>query len=121
MTLLTLNPSSLMIGAGNPLNLTAALVSLGSNTGVTFVNSGRELLVVSLGSTATTLTSDIGLTIQGQTVPGVSSGALAANDITVMPPYPLQFNRTDGSGLIQVDFSSSVNVSVALLHVPGVS
>lgn len=119
MALLTLTPT--LLAKTLPVNVTAAVASLGANTGVTFVNTGRELLVVSVGATPTTLTSDIFLTIQGQSVSGASSGALTANAISILGPWPSQFNKTDGSGLVQVDFSSSASISVALLQVPGVA
>ncbi|MEV5710176.1 hypothetical protein [Actinoallomurus sp. NPDC052274] len=119
MALLTLTAQPLQKAL--PLNLTGALVSLGANTGVTFVNTGREILAVSVGATPTTPTSDIWLTIQGQSVPGVSGGPLATNAIALLGPWPSQFNRTDGSYQVQVDFSAQTNVSVALLQVPGVA
>lgn len=120
MALLSLTAAPLST-KGQPTNLTSALVSIGANTGVLFTNTGRELLVVSVGATPTTLTSDIFLTIQGQAIPGVSSGALAVSAISVLGPWPSQFNKTDGSFQVQVDFSSSASISVALLQVPGVA
>jgi hypothetical protein len=119
VSLLTLNP--VQATKALPLNLTEALVPLGSNTGVLFTNTGRELLVVSVGTTATTATSQIGLTIQGQTVPGVSSGPLDVSAISVLGPWPSQFDRTDGTYQVEVDFSSATDVSVALIQMVGVS
>jgi hypothetical protein len=118
--LLTLSPVNLIAGATAPVQLTSALQALSTNTGVLFVNNGRVILVVSVGSTATTATSQIGVTIQGQAVAGVSSGALTTNAISFLGPWPVQFDRTDGSFDVEVDFSSSTNVSVALINVPGV-
>lgn len=119
MTVLTMTATPLTKAL--PTNLTAALTSLGANTGVTFTNTGRELLVVSVGATPTTLTSDIFLTIQGQVVPGVSSGALAATSIAILGPWPSQFNKVDGTYQAQIDFSSSASITVALFQVPGVA
>lgn len=107
--------------AASPVNVTAAFTSLGTNTGVTFTNTGREFLVINVGSTPTTATSDIGLTIQDQTVPGVSSGALATSAISILGPWPSQFDKTDGTYTVQVDFSANTGVSVALMQMVGVS
>jgi hypothetical protein len=120
MTLLALTATNLTPGGLSPTNLSALLAALGSNTGVTFPNSGREILVVSLGTTATTPTSQIGTTVQGQPVTGESGGALTVSVISVLGPYPSQFNKQDGTNTVEVDFSSQTNVSVALVRVPGV-
>jgi hypothetical protein len=120
MSLLTLTAVNLSQGGADPTNLTAQLVSLGSNTGVKFTNTGREILIVSVGATPTTPTSDIGTTVQGQTVPGVSGGALTATAISILGPYPSQYDKQDGTSQVEVDFSSQTSVSVALVHIPGV-
>lgn len=120
MALLSLTPT--VLGkATTPVNVTSALTSLGANTGVLFSNSGKEFLVVSVGTTATTGTSDIGITVQGQTVPGVSSGAISTSATSILGPWPSQFDRTDGSYDVEVDFSSSAGVSVALFQYAPVS
>ncbi len=125
MSLLTLTPTVLAAGGGSPSNLTALLAAgaLGSNTGVLFTNSGREILVVQTGSGgSTTVTSDIGTTVQGQTVPGVAPGsAQAASTIQLYGPYPSQYDRQDGTSDIEVDFGTAANVEgVVLLYLPGV-
>lgn len=121
MTLLNLTAVQLGQGGGSPSNLTSALTALGSNTGVLFPNTGREILVVSVGSTPTTPTSDIGTTVQGQSVPGVSGGALPTSAISILGPWPSQYDRQDGTLDVEIDFSAQTNVSVALLHIPGVN
>ena len=80
--LLTLTPSTLVVAGTSAVNLTTALTALGTNTGVLFVNNGRRVLAVQLGTTATTATSQIGTTVQGQAVTGVSSGALTVSAIS---------------------------------------
>ena len=119
MALLALTPTAFT--KTTPTNVTTALTALGANTGVLFPNTGREILVISTGTTATTGTSDIGITVQGQAVPGVTSGALAVSSISVLGPWASQFDRTDGSYDVEVDFSSAAGVSVALLQMVGVS
>ena len=118
--LLTLTPSTLVVAGTSAVDLSSALTPLGTNTGVLFVNNGRRVLAISLGTTATTATSQIGTTVQGQTVAGVSSGALAVSMINILGPWPIAFDRTDGSFDVEIDFSQSVSVSVALLEIPGV-
>jgi hypothetical protein len=120
MALLTLNPVALPKAAGS-VNVTAQLTALGANTGVSFYNSGREFLVVSTGTTASTPDTDLFLTIQGATVGSVSAGALAASAVSVMGPWSSQFDTTTGSQLVEVDFSSSAGINVALLQYVGVS
>jgi len=117
--LLSLTPTNLVLGGTSAVDLSSALTPLGSNTGVLFTNNGRVVLAVSLGTTATTATSQIGVTIQGQPVTGVSSGALSVSMINLLGPWPVQFDRTDGSFDVEVDFSQSISVSVALLYIPG--
>lgn len=126
MSLLTLTPVSLVAGGGSPTSLTSALSAspLGSNTGVLFQNTGHEVLVVQTNATTggTTVTSDIGTTVQGQTVPGVAPGAAqAVSTIAMYGPYPSQYNRQDGTNDIEVDFGTPANVSgVVVVHIPGV-
>jgi hypothetical protein len=118
--LLSLTPSTLVVAGTGATNLTTALTPLGSNTGVLFVNNGRRVLAVQLGTTATTATSQIGVTVQAQPVTGVSSGALTISAISILGPWPIAFDRTDGSFDVEIDFSQSNSVSVALLEIPGV-
>jgi len=75
---------------------------------------------VSVGGTTTTLTSDIFMTVQGQSVTGQTSGTLTTSAISVLGPWPSQFDKTDGTNIAEIDFSSSSGITVALLNVPGV-
>jgi hypothetical protein len=70
----------------------------------------------------TTVTSDIGTKVQGQTVPGVAPGsAQAASKILAYVPYPSQYNKSDGTENIEIDFGTPANVSgVVVLKIPGV-
>ena len=122
VTLQTVSPTQLGIGGGSPLDLTTALSGSAftdSNTGVLFTNTGRCVLVVE-ASAATTVTSDIGTTVQGQTVPGVT-GDIDAAGIYFYGPYPSQYDRQDGTNDIEVDFGTPASVTaVLLLEIPGV-
>ena len=125
MALLSLAPINLVAGGASPTDLTAALTAspLGANTGVLFQNTGREVLVVQTNATGTTtVTSDIGTTVQGQAVPGVAPGAAQPlSDIRIYGPFPSQYNRQDGTNDIEVDLGTPANVAgVVVLHLPGV-
>jgi len=123
MALLTLTPTQLTPGGGGPTNLTAALAAspLGANTGVVFQNDGKTIVFVQTNATgSTTVTSDIGVTIQGQAVPGVQvSEALSL--IYMFGPYPSQYNRQDGTNNLEIDIGTPANVAgVVAIRVPGV-
>ena len=125
MSLLTLSPISLVAGGGTPTGLTAALAAspLGSNTGVLFQNTGHEVVVVQTNATSggTTVSSDIGTTVQGQTVPPVSGGTQAPSTIEIYGPFPSQYDKQDGTNDIEMDFGTPANVTgVVVLKIPGV-
>lgn len=107
-------------GSGAPVNLSSLLTGgpLGSNTGVSFSNSGREVLYVQSGATATTASVQIGTTIEGQAVSAISL-TLHANGIDVIGPFPPDENQA--GGLIYVDFATPADVTgVALMQNSGV-
>jgi hypothetical protein len=103
--------------AGVAQNLTA----LTGYTGVSWNSTFRELLVVSVGSTATTITGNIGVTVLGEGVTAFS-WTPATTAITYYGLFPSQFNQpSSGTNAVYIDFSSVTNVSVQLLQVVGVS
>lgn len=118
MARLALTPT--VLTKATPLNATSGQVALTGFTGVSYVNTGREFLVFVVGSTASTLTENIGLTIQGQTV-AAPTPALTTSATNIVGPFPSQFNQTDGSNNIFIDLSSVVGVTVMLCQMPGVS
>ena len=124
MSLLALTPIDLTPGGATPTDLTAALTAspLGSNTGVTFPNTGREIVIVQTNATGASIqTSDIGTTVQGQTVPGIASPSQAASDISIYGPYPSQFDKQDGTDDVEIDFGTEADIAgVVVLRLPGV-
>ncbi len=104
----------------NALNVSGLLTSLTSYTGVSFVNTGREFLVVSMGSTASTITENIGATVLGQAVAAPTT-APTVSVISVLGPWPSQFDQGDGTYSVLLDFSAVTGISVALLQMVGVS
>ncbi len=117
MTVLALTPIELTPGGGSPLDLLAELTAsaLGSNTGITFPNTGHEVVFVQTGSAgSTTVTSQIGTTIEGQTVPGVApASAQAASKILAYGPYPSAYDspQSDGEEIVEVDFGTPASVT----------
>lgn len=117
MTFLTLNatPQS-RPGSGQPLNLTTLLAdgALGSNSGVEFMNSGREVLYVQQGTAASTITVTIGATVEGQAVNSIQFSGVAS-DIVMIGPFNSDFDVQPGS-LVQVTFGTPADVTgVALV------
>lgn len=107
-------------GSAAPVNLTSLLAAgtLGSNTGVSFTNTGREVLYVQSGATATTANVAVGTTIEGQTVPAIPL-TLHASAVDMIGPFPTDENQP--SGQIYVDFAAAANVTgVALVQNGGV-
>lgn len=90
-------------------------------TGVQWSNTGREILLVNLGATATTETENIGVSILGQAVTALTVTP-GTNVITPYGPFPSAFNQpSSGTNQVFIDFSSVATLTVALLQIPGVS
>ncbi|MEU8920296.1 hypothetical protein AB0D10_05070 [Kitasatospora sp. NPDC048545] len=107
-------------GAASPLNLTALLTAgtLGANTGVSFVNTGREVLHISMGAGASTVIVNIGTTIEGQSVTAITA-SLTSSATNIVGPFPSDENQPNGQ--IYVDFGTPASVNgVALLQNAGV-
>lgn len=119
MSFLTLAATPLpKTGPSAPLNLTglAAAGTLGSNTGVTWSNSGREFLVVNVASGGSTCSIAIGTTIEGQTVPALTP-TLTSSAFNIIGPFPAD---ETSAGTMTVSFGTPANVTVALCQFVGV-
>ncbi|WP_157536215.1 hypothetical protein [Kitasatospora mediocidica] len=120
MTLLTLNPTQQpRTGSAAPVNLTSLMAAgvLGSNTGVSFANTGREVLFVNVASGGSTCSIAIGTTIEGQPVTALTP-TLTASAINVLGPFPSDENQPGGT--MQITFGTTANVTVALVQNVGV-
>ena len=105
----------------NFAGVTQSLTALTGYTGVSWNSTGRELLVVVVGSTATTITGNIGTTVGGQAVSSYS-WTPTVSQTTTYGLFPSYFNEpSSGTNAIWIDFSSVTNVSVQLLQIQGVS
>lgn len=95
---------------------TPALTPLGANTGVSFVNSGGMALVVNNGSGGSiTVTENIGLKVEGQTVAAPTVGIPAGKTWLVGPFNPRNFKSDDGTGLTYIDIAPQTSVFVGLI------
>jgi hypothetical protein len=118
MTLLTTLTAQVPSSA---TGLVPSYTSLGTNTGLTFPNTGREWIEVVTTGTTTTVTEKIGKTVQGQTPPGIAVVIAATTPAPVkLGPFPADFNLP-GTSTVELDFSANTGVSVALFRMPGVS
>jgi len=121
MSLLTLTATPTpKTGASAPLNLTTLMAAgvLTGNTGVSFSNTGKEVLYCNVASGGSTCSIAIGTTIEGQAVAALTP-TLTASAINVIGPFPADENQA--GGLIQVTFGTVANVTCALLQFVGVS
>lgn len=101
--------------------VTLTYESMTGFTGVEWSNSGREILLVDLGSTSSTMTENIGVSILGQDVTPLTETPTVST-ITPYGPFPSVFNQPgSGTNQIWIDFSSVTGLTVALLQIPGVS
>lgn len=118
MTLMTLTatPQARAGNGATPLNLTTLLAagSIGSNTGIVFTNSNREVLYVQQGTAASTIVVAIGTTVEGEPVASITYAGVAS-DIQMIGPFDTDIDEEPGN-LIQVTFGTPANiVGVALV------
>lgn len=118
MARLALTPTP-MVPDNTAQNLTTLVSSIGANTGVSFSNSGREILVFTIGATATTATVNIGSSVLGQAVTNFSV-VLPTNATSILGPFHSAVNQSGGSTVF-VDTSQQTSVSVGLTQFTGVS
>lgn len=91
-----------------------------SGTGCQWQNTGREVLAVINGSTASTATINFGVTVQGQAVTPETVPLPTSNTTPqFLGPFPPKyFNNPDGN--IYIDLSSVTGLALAVLQFPGV-
>lgn len=117
---LTATPQPRATEASTPLNLTSLLAAggLGSNTGVEFTNSNREVLYVEQGTATSTVVVAIGTTVEGEPVTSITYAGVA-NDILMIGPFDTDIDTEPGN-LIQVTFGTPANIAgVALVSNSG--
>jgi hypothetical protein len=117
MARLALTPTVLAKNAPTDITTLLAAGTLGANTGVSFSNSGREFLVVSVAAGGSTCSVNIGTTTEGQQPPALTP-ALTASKVEIFPPFPFDEDQP-ATGLMWVDFGTPANVTVALIQFAG--
>lgn len=106
-----------------PCTKTALLVPVYSVltgfTGLQWQNTGREIVAIINGATASTATINIGVTVQGQAVTPFSVVLPTSNTTPqILGPFGSQFTQPDGN--VYLDLSSVVTVTAAILQIVGV-
>lgn len=90
-------------------------------TGFQFTNTGREIVAIINGVTASNMTINIGTTIEGQAVTAITTALpTSQTDPQFFGPFPSDFNQKDGLNSIYIDLSSVATVTVAVLQFVGV-
>lgn len=100
--------------------LAPTFVAVTGFTGVQWQNTGREVLAVINGATASNYTVNIGTTFAGHAVAGDGPTALPVSNTVpqFLGNWDRYYNQPDGN--IWIDLSSVATVTVALLQLPGV-
>lgn len=119
MTLLNQNPTQQpKTGAGAPLNMTALLAGIGSATGVSFTNSGREVLYVQQSASPSTIVVNIGTTVEGEPAASITLAGVASA-LQMVGPFNADEDFMPGN-IIEITFGTPGNVtSVALVQNAG--
>jgi hypothetical protein len=94
--------------------------SLSGVTGIQWQNTGKEVLAIINGSTASTATINLAVTVEGQAVTPFSV-TLPTSNTTPQLLGPFDRNYTQADGNIYIDLSSITGVTVAVLQLPGVN
>lgn len=91
-----------------------------SGTGCQWQNTGREVLAIINGSTASTATINFGVTVEGQAVAAFTQALPTSNTTPQFlgPFSPAHFTQADGN--IYIDLSSVTGLTLAVLQLPGV-
>lgn len=91
-------------------------------TGFQWSNTGREVIAIINGATASTYTINIGTLVEGQT-PAAITGSLPTSNTApqFFGPFNRDFNQSDGLSSIYFDVGTVTTVTVAILQMPGVS
>jgi hypothetical protein len=119
VTLLTLTPTPQPRSAAL-LDLTSLYASgtLGSNTGVSFANTGREVLHVEVASGGSTIVVEVGTLIEGESVTSITLNPTASHTVQVGPFDTIE--DQPGGNLINITFGTPGNITgVALIQNAG--
>lgn len=104
---------------GSLLNPTYTAV--GSNTGIQWSSTGREVLAIINGATASNYTINYAPVFGGAVVTPITGACPTGNTTPqFLGPFNSYFTQNDAAGDIFIDFSVGTTVTVAVLQMPGV-
>lgn len=91
-------------------------------TGVQWSNTGREVLAIINGATASTYSIGIGTLIEGQAVAAITGNLPTSNTAPqFFGPFPRDMQQNDGLNSMFFDVGTVTTVTVALLQFVGVN
>lgn len=101
--------------------LTPTFSVLTGFTGISWSSTGREVLAIINGATASNYTINYAPVYGGATVTPITGACPVSNTAPqFLGPFNTFFTQPDGNNDIFVDFSSVATVTVAVLQMPGV-
>lgn len=105
--------------SGAALNPT--YTALTGSTGIQWSSTGREVLAIINGATASNYTINYAPGYNGAVVTPITAACPTSNTAPVfLGPFNAYFTQNDGNGSVYIDFSSVATVTVAVLQMPGV-
>jgi hypothetical protein len=102
--------------------LVPTFTALTGSTGISWSNTGAEVVWIINGATASNYTINIGATVLGQAVAAFGPTACPVSNTAAqaLGPFSAQYNQADGKNSVYIDFSSVATVTVAIVRMPGV-
>ena len=110
-------------GPGAPGTLfNPTFTALTGFTGLQFPNTGKEMVEIINGATASSYTVNVGATVGGHAVAADGPTPLPTNNTAPvrLGPFPTYYNQP-GTTLVKIDFTSVATVTAAVTQTPGVS
>lgn len=105
--------------AGSLLNPTYTVLT--GFTGIQWSSTGREVLAIINGGTASNYTINYAPAFGGAVVTPITAACPVSNTAPqFLGPFNNYFTQNDGNGSVYIDFSSVATVTVAVLQMPGV-
>lgn len=100
--------------------LTPTYTALTGSTGLSFQNTGREVVAFINGATGSNATVNFASTPLGQTITPFTVALPTSNTAPqFLGPFPSQM--TDVNGNVNIDLSSVTGLTAAVLQLPGVN
>jgi hypothetical protein len=101
--------------------LAPTFTALTGSTGIQWSSTGREVLAIINGATASNYTINYAPAYGGAVVTPITAACPTSNTAPVfLGPFNAYFTQNDGNNDIYIDFSSVATVTVAVLQMPGV-